>query len=82
MRILMLEAAARDEIACLDQCLDDRFVGVALVALVVDDALAGEARRLLREEAIGIDGVRDARVDTACFEFRLCAIQMSKSSRP
>ena len=34
--------------AGLDQRLDHRVVGVALLALVVDDALAGEARRLRR----------------------------------
>ena len=48
MRILMLEPAARDEHAGLDQRLDDGLVGVALLALVVDDALAGEARRVRR----------------------------------
>ncbi len=35
--------------AGLDQRLDHRLVGVALLALVVDDALAGEARRLRGE---------------------------------
>ena len=48
MRILMLEAAARDDIAGFDQRLDHRLVGVALLAFVVDDALAGEAGRLRR----------------------------------
>ena len=39
MRILMLEPAARDQHAGLDQRLDHGLVGVALVALVGDDAL-------------------------------------------
>ena len=62
--------------------LDDGLVGVALVALVVDDAAAGEPRRFLGEEAVGIDGVGDARVDAAVVELAPFAIQMSKSSRP
>ena len=45
--------------------LDDGLVGIALIALVVDDALAGEARRFFGEEAVGIDGVGNARVDAA-----------------
>ena len=44
----MLEPAARDQHAGVDQGLDHRLVGVALLALVVDDALAGEARRVPR----------------------------------
>ena len=48
MRILMLQPAARDDHAGFDQRLDDRLVGVALLALVVDDALAGEAGRVRR----------------------------------
>ena len=43
VRILVLEFSARDEIACRDQGFDHRLVGVALLALVVDDALAFEA---------------------------------------
>ena len=64
MRILVLEAAARDQGSCFAQCTDDRVVGVALLAVVGDDALAREARRILGVEAVGIhregDGVRDA----------------------
>ena len=83
MRILMLQAAARDDIAGLDQRLDHRLVGVALLALVIDDALAREARRSVGERAVFIDGVRDGRVDAARFErARDCAVQISKSSRP
>ena len=46
--ILMLQPPARDQRAGLDQRLDDGLVGVALLALVVEDALAVEARRFLR----------------------------------
>ena len=65
MRILMLEPAARDQHAGFDQRLDHRLVGVALLALVGEDALAGEARRLLGEAAVGIDGVGNGGVDAA-----------------
>ena len=46
MRILVLEPAARDDHASFDQRLDHAVVGVALFALVGEDALACEARRL------------------------------------
>ena len=84
MRVLVLEAAARDQHAGLDQRLDHGVVGVALLALVGDDALAGEAGRSLGETAVGIDGVGDRGDDAvSCLELaRLFAIQMSKSSRP
>ena len=59
----MLEPSARDQHAGLDQGLDHRLVGVALLAFLGEDALAGEAGRLLGETAVGIDGVRDRRVD-------------------
>ena len=65
MRVLVLEAAARDEHAGFDQRLDDGLVGVALVALVVDDALALESRRLLGEAPVGVDGEGDVGVDAA-----------------
>ena len=68
MRILVLEAPARDEVAGRDQSLDDDLVGVALLALVGDDLRALEARRLLGEAAIGIDGVGDAGLDAALGE--------------
>ena len=54
--------------AGLDQRLDHRLVGVALLALVVDDALAVEARRLRGERAVLVDGVGDGGVDAARFE--------------
>ena len=68
MRILVLEAAARDQHAGVDQRLDHRLVGVALLALVVDDALAREAGRGLGEGAVLVDGVGDGGVDAARFE--------------
>src|SRR5579875_1987019 len=71
MRIGMFEPSAREEIAGVYERLDHRLVGVALLALVVDDALAGKARRLLGEEAVGIDGIGNARVDLAPLELGL-----------
>ncbi len=68
----MLEAAARDERAGLDQRLDDGVVGVAFLALVVEDALALEAGRLRGERAVFVDGVGDAGFDPA-FGQRLSA---------
>ena len=83
MRILMLEPAARDQHAGVDQSLDHRLVGVALLAFVGDHALAGEARRLIGEAAVGVDGVGDGGVDVVAFENTRCiATQTSKSSRP
>ena len=64
----MLEAAARDDVAGLGQRLDHGVVGVALLALVVDDALAGEARRLFGEGAVLVDGVGNRGTDAARFE--------------
>ena len=70
MRVLMLEPAARDQHADFDQGLDHRVVGVALFAIVGDDALAGKARRLVGEAAVGVDGVRNGGVDAARGELR------------
>ena len=61
MRILVLQPPARDERAGLDERLDDGVVRIALVALVGDDALAFEARRVLGEVAVLVDRVGDAR---------------------
>ena len=65
MWILMLELAARHEIAGGDQRRDHRLIGVALVALGVNDALALKARRVAGEEAVGVNRVGNARVDAA-----------------
>ncbi len=69
MRILVLEARAGEQHAALGQRLDDGLVGVALLALVGEHALAGEARRVLGQRAVRIDSVGDDRVDAARFEF-------------
>ena len=53
-----------------DKRLDHGLVGVALLALVVEHALAGEARRLLGEGAVLVDGVGDDGVDAARGELR------------
>src|SRR5664280_772291 len=62
MRILVLQAARSDQHSGLFERLDAGFVGVALFALVVDDAFAREARRLFGERAVFIDGVGDGRI--------------------
>ncbi len=64
----MLEAPARDEGARLGQRLDDGVVGVALVAFFGEDALAGEAGRVLGQHAVGVDSEGDRRVDAALFQ--------------
>ena len=48
VRILMLQAAARDDVAGFGQRLDDGIIGVALVAVLLQHALAFEARRGFR----------------------------------
>ena len=48
-----------------NQRIDDGFVGVAGFALVGDDALALEARRLIGEGAVLVDRVGNAGVDAA-----------------
>ena len=64
----MFQLSARDEIAGGDQRLNHRFVGVAFVAFLGDDALALKARRILCVKAVFIDGVGNARVDAALCE--------------
>ena len=71
MRILVLEAPARDQHVRVDQRLDHRLVGVALLAFVVDDAFSREAGRGLGEGAVFVDGVRNGRIDTEKFYFFL-----------
>ncbi len=65
MRILVLQAAAGKERAALDQRLDDAVVGIALLAVVVDDASAFEAGGIRCVEAAVVDRERDLGVDAA-----------------
>src|SRR5580698_4846569 len=69
MRILMLEPPARDQHAGIGQRLDHRFVGVAFVALVVEYVLAGEARRLLGKASVGVNSIRNGRIDSSRRQF-------------
>ena len=78
----MLETATRDDVAGFDQRLDYGVVGVALFALVVDDALAGEAGSLIGEGAVLVDSVGDGGLMPRVSSARPFAVQMSKSSRP
>jgi hypothetical protein len=88
MRIGVLQPPAREQHVRLDQRLDDGLVGVALLAIVVDDAgrpalaVRPEARRVLREEAGIVHGEGDLRVDAARAQLLAASIQASKSSRP
>jgi hypothetical protein len=68
MGILMLEPAAGDQHPGGDEGLDDRLVGVSLLALLGDDALAFKTRRIAGEAAIGIDGEGDGRIDPLVLE--------------
>ncbi len=54
--------------AGFDQRLDHRVVGVALLALVVDDALADEAGHGIGEGAVLVDGVGNRGIDAARFQ--------------
>ena len=69
----MLEATARKQVVCGDQRLDHPLVGVALLALVVDDAgriagIGAEARCILGIKTVVIHGERDARGNAARFQ--------------
>ena len=75
----MLQAIAGDQHAGGNQGIDHHLVGIALLALVVDDARALETRRVLGEGTILVDGVGDGAGNTAGL---LLSIQTSKSSRP
>ena len=68
MRILVLHPAARDHGAALGQRRDDAVVGVALLAVVVDDARALEAGGGGGVEAGIVDDVGDGGVDAALGE--------------
>src|SRR5262249_56198294 len=68
MRVLMLKPAARDQYAGLLERRDHRLVGIALLAGVGEHALAGEARCVIGERAVLVDGVGNDGVDAALFE--------------
>ncbi len=68
MRVVVLQARARDQRAGIAQGRDHGLVGVAELALVVNHALAFEAGRVLGEEAGLIDRERDFGGDAARFE--------------
>ena len=83
MRILVLEPAAREQHAGIDQRLDHGLVGVALLALVGEHALADEARCVIGEAPVGVDGIGDRGVDARATQAsRYAPVQTSKSSRP
>ena len=62
MRILVLKPPPGEQHPGIDQRLDNRLVGVALLAGFGEYALAGEAGRLIGEPAVGIDRVGNCRV--------------------
>src|SRR3954467_829654 len=68
MRVLVLEAAAREQLAGLDQRLDHGLIGIALLPLVVEHALAGEAGGLRSIGAVLVDSVGDRGRDAALIE--------------
>src|SRR5438552_9364644 len=69
MRVLVLQPSARQQLAGFHQRLDHGFVGVALFALVVDDAFSGKTGRMIGEGAVLVDRVWDGGVDAARFQF-------------
>ena len=81
VRVLMLQPAARDDLAGGGERLDDGLVGVALLALVVDDALALEAGGVRGERAVLIDGVGNRRIDAARLERRAHSRSRFRSPR-
>ena len=76
MRILVLQPTAREQHVFRDQRVDDGLVGVALLAVVVDDArsptlaIRSETRRVLGEVAGVVHREGDRRVDAARAQFR------------
>ena len=76
MRILVLQPSPREQHVLLDQRVDDGLVGVALLAVVVDDArrpplaVRPEARRILGEIAGIVHGEGDQRFDAARAQLR------------
>ena len=70
MGILVLEAAAGENMPGLRQRLDDALVGVALLAVLIDDAGAVEARRVLGVKTVGVDGMGDVVGDCLLYTSR------------
>ncbi len=58
MRILVLQPAAGDDLVGGDQRLDDDVIGIAVLALVVHHAVAGEQRHMVVIAPVRADGVR------------------------
>ena len=52
----------------LDKGVNDRLVGVASFAFVIDNALAFEARRLVGKRSVLIHGVGNTRIDASLLE--------------
>src|SRR6516165_10412435 len=71
MRVLMLEASARNDHAGPDERLDHGLVGVAFFALVIDDAFASKTGRRLRESSVFIHRIRNSRVQASGIQQRL-----------
>ena len=65
VRVLVLHASARDQHPGFDERRNDGVVGIAFVALVVDDALAFQPRHVPGEAAVAVDRERDGGVDSA-----------------
>src|SRR5690349_18177254 len=71
----MLKPAARDDIACCCQSIDNCLVCVTFVALIGQYTFANEARGLRSERAVLVDRIRDGRVDTPL-------MKLSREGRP
>ena len=82
MRILVLEFSTRHQPTRFYQGVNDRFIGVADFALVGDDTLALETRRLVGEGAVLVDRIGNAGVDPALLKQSRARSPKLKSSRP
>ena len=75
MRVLVLQAPAGEQRVALDQFVDHRLVGIALLAVIIDDAsrpalaIRSEAWRIFCVVAGVVHRERQARVDAALFQF-------------
>ena len=59
MRVAVLDLAARQQAADLDQLVDDGAIGVALLAVRLEDRLAAKERQIVAETAVFHDVVGD-----------------------